>query len=595
MHRCSNVALLSPCARVEDESGKQSQTLERKTQHIITTTEQWDVQTRLDMMQGTASAWREAQFNTWLEEKLEAERTAMVSRLEDKLKQHLTDHHKLLYDEMSSRLGAAVGSTTFWPAASHGLESWQMGMVGQRGSETGSVPPLVKPVAESEECGEAETPQRTSTKEKYKSKRFEGLKFGSSTAMSQKPFFDRVVGSTVFEVSCSALILLNTISMALEVQYMGFDVGFNIEHPDAPESAEEMWPGAASAFRLLPLVFTSLFLIEFILRLGAMKTKAFVSGWMWFDLLLLILGIVDIVGRLSTSAFLDFNPAMMRTARIARMLRMMKVLKSREGFSSMFLLMKSIQASTQALIWSILLLLFTMTCVGLLMNQLIYGYLTDPAVDPEDQRAVFAYFGTYTKMLITMFELTLGNWAPPSRLLMSHISEWWGLFIVFYRCILCFALVNVTAAVFITETNRVAAGDDEVMIMRKERTQRANSQKLQEIFEELDETGDGYVTWDEFQLLLVDDVMRKFLSTMDLDVGDLEDLFKLLDDGDGQVQSHEFINGINTLRGQAKNIDLLSLLKISRRMSATLERLDRGLLPRKAKKQATKQISQILA
>ena len=56
-------------------------------------------------------------------------------------------------------------------------------------------------------------------------------------------------------------------------------------------------------------------------------------------------------------------------------------------------------------------------------------------------------FGTFTKTVVTMFELTTVNWAPVCRLLMTNIGEAWGYAIVFYRCFFCFAVVNVIGAV----------------------------------------------------------------------------------------------------------------------------------------------------
>eukprot|EP00408_Alexandrium_pacificum_P042070 CAMPEP_0171260668 /NCGR_PEP_ID=MMETSP0790-20130122/55574_1 /TAXON_ID=2925 /ORGANISM="Alexandrium catenella, Strain OF101" /LENGTH=295 /DNA_ID=CAMNT_0011729005 /DNA_START=9 /DNA_END=895 /DNA_ORIENTATION=- len=262
-------------------------------------------------------------------------------------------------------------------------------------------------------------------------------------------------------------------------------------------------------------------------------------------------------------------------------MRIMKVLKSSDRFSSLFLLYKSLIASRQALVWSVLLLLTTMTCFGMLMNQLMYTYLADNRVSLTDRREVFEYFGTFSRTLITMFELTIGNWAPPTRVLMAKVGEGWGLFVVAYRGLLCFALVNVTAAVFITETNRVASSDDEVMMMQKQRMQRSNSKKLKDVFHELDDSGDGFVSWDEFELLLQDDLMRQFLATLELEVGDLEELFRLLDSGEGQVDCQEFIKGINSIRGQAKNIDLRMVLKLVKKINASVEQLQADLSPDK--------------
>eukprot|EP00415_Alexandrium_ostenfeldii_P000137 UN0137 len=123
------------------------------------------------------------------------------------------------------------------------------------------------------------------------------------------------------------------------------------------------------------------------------------------------------------------------------------------------------------------------------------------------------------------------------------------------------------------ETSLAAAGDVEVILLRKDRAKKANVHKLQDVFQELDESGDGIVTIEEFQALMDDDVMMQFLGTMELEVGDLEELFQLLDDGTGQVQSSDFIAGVERVKGQAKNIDVMLLLKMMRDLSGEVEKL----------------------
>merc|ERR1719188_270843 len=212
-----------------------------------------------------------------------------------------------------------------------------------------------------------------------------------------------------------------------------------------------------------------------------------------------------------------------------------------------------------------------MLAAGMLLNQMLHTVMADESQPLEVRQNVFKYFGTYSKVMITMFEITLGNWVPPARKLMDAQSEWWGIFIVVYRCMFCFAVVNVIRAVFITETNRVAAGDDEVAMMNKERAQKSYLAKVRDLFDELDDSGDGKVSWEEFQQLMTDKVMMTFLGTLDLEATDLENLFKLLDDGDGKVGHDEFIQGVMSLRGAAKSIDLVTLLKVTRKMDHKID------------------------
>eukprot|EP00971_Amphidinium_carterae_P105934 2098200-Amphidinium_carterae.1 len=84
--------------------------------------------------------------------------------------------------------------------------------------------------------------------------------------------------------------------------------------------------------------------------------------------------------------------------------------------------------------------------MGMLLFQLIRGYFDAETASQEElevKKEVFSYFGTFYRTIITMFEITLANWAPSCRLLIDNVSEWYGLFYILYRCMFCFAVVKV--------------------------------------------------------------------------------------------------------------------------------------------------------
>uniref|UniRef100_A0A7S2GDT6 EF-hand domain-containing protein n=1 Tax=Alexandrium andersonii TaxID=327968 RepID=A0A7S2GDT6_9DINO len=174
--------------------------------------------------------------------------------------------------------------------------------------------------------------------------------------------------------------------------------------------------------------------------------------------------------------------------------------------------------------------------------------------------------------MITMGEITLGNWAPPSRRLMANISQWWGLFILIYRCVLCLALVNVTNAVFIAETNRVAL-DNDVAMMRKRKTGAKNAKLLEDVFQELDESGDGFVSVKDMTARIQDERMRKVFSHMDLEVEEVSELLFMMSDGKKQIDKDQFIKGILALKGDARSSGQTKLLLIAQAMAETLDRV----------------------
>jgi len=71
--------------------------------------------------------------------------------------------------------------------------------------------------------------------------------------------------------------------------------------------------------------------------------------------------------------------------------------------------------------------------------------------------------------------------------------------------------------------------------------------------------------------------MKLWMSALDIDTHDLEALFKLLDDGDGQVTIDEFLGGIGRLKGPAKAIDLATVLVNVNKVDAKLEMIEKKL------------------
>jgi len=108
--------------------------------------------------------------------------------------------------------------------------------------------------------------------------------------------------------------------------------------------------------------------------------------------------------------------------------------------------------------------------------------------------------------------------------------------------------------------------------MKHKKQQGIYTAKLKEIFLELDHSGDGYVTWEEFSPALGDKRLRTYLHTLDIDTHDLEHLFELLHAGDGTVVLSDFIENLSRVKGAAKNIDVLKLHSIFAKLQKNVEK-----------------------
>jgi hypothetical protein len=110
-------------------------------------------------------------------------------------------------------------------------------------------------------------------------------------------------------------------------------------------------------------------------------------------------------------------------------------------------------------------LFLLLVMMALLLQKLVEPYVLDNR-NPVDKRLqVFMFYGSFTRSMLTMFEITLGNWLPPCRALVENVNEWYMFLFVAHKLVIGFSVVSVINAVIVQETFKVATSDDKVMLM----------------------------------------------------------------------------------------------------------------------------------
>jgi hypothetical protein len=375
---------------------------------------------------------------------------------------------------------------------------------------------------------------------------------------------ERIVNNHAFELCSALLIMMNVLFMAVEMQYTGLEVGYQMGVANFDRPAKDMWPHAAACFFISGLVFNTGFVIELLLRVAAAGRAAIKNPWIWLDVVLVTFSVMEVAG-----AFGGFNPSVLRLLRFLRIFRMIRFMRNIGMLQSLFLLVKAIQESVGALVWTFLFLLMIQVAVGMVLHQLISIWIADPSNDIDARQRLFVYFGSFTRTMMTMFEITLANWVTTCRLLMTDVSEWFGLFYVLYRCMFCFGAIKVITAIFIAQTNRAMAKDDDLVMMAQENDRALFRSKLEEMFESLDTSRDGYLTWSEFSAIATSPTWRAWGTKLGMPMGDLGNLFEMLSCKDGFVSLHEFFNGIQRIKGPAKSLDMVWLLSEMNKLMKT--------------------------
>merc|ERR1712113_886725 len=114
-------------------------------------------------------------------------------------------------------------------------------------------------------------------------------------------------------------------------------------------------------------------------------------------------------------------------------------------------------------------------------------------------------------------------------MLINSLGESWGIIFVLYKCTFGYAVVQVITCVFIQQTFKTASQDEEVMIKAKEKASELYLQRLDHLFDAIDESGDGILEWEEYSNIVSDPRIKAWFATLDIDSAELDKVFKLLD------------------------------------------------------------------
>lgn len=366
------------------------------------------------------------------------------------------------------------------------------------------------------------------------------------------------------------------------MQRAGIDIGATLGYAEYVPTHVTL-PWAEDVFMALEYVFGVAFTLEILVKLLAFEFCEFARDlWNWFDTFLVACWYIDIFSRTDGSGqgMLPVNTTLLRLLRLMRLLRLLRLVRLIKTFDSLYLMTTALKGSALILTWACVLLMVLQVLIALLLNQVLYdSYLDETSFPIEERREVFEYFGTFTRSMLSMFEITLGNWPPVCRLLSEKVSEWFMLLCILHKLVIGFAVVGVINGVFIQETFKVASSDNQIMMRQKERSYKLHEMKMRQLFLEADTDGDGFVNADEWRELVSHPAVQLWLGSMDLDAADADGLYELIHDldQDGDLTMDELIRGVARLKGTARSYDLQMLLRQVLALTESVDKLKRSV------------------
>jgi len=277
-------------------------------------------------------------------------------------------------------------------------------------------------------------------------------------------------------------------------------------------------------------------------------------GWNTFDVIIVLLQWAELIAEESSrgSSQIEYNIALIRVVRTLRLVRILRVLRALRSTSELRTIIVSIFGTIRTLMWTLVLLILVIYVCAIAMTQIVTHHLTNNPNEFERQR-LQAHWGSLQSAMLVLFQAISNgiDWENLLDPLMEYVSPWLAIPVCAYIGFGIFALMNIVTGVFVESALDSAKREQERFLLHTVRN----------LFHMTDRDQSGDISWDEFKTKLDHPDMHVYFKSIDLDIDEAEDLFKLIDINDsGSIDPEEFVNGCIRLQGPAKAIDLATLM-----------------------------------
>jgi len=369
--------------------------------------------------------------------------------------------------------------------------------------------------------------------------------------LAQKARSTRVLST--LDIFSNILVVLNAIFAGVQIH-----IGVNALRAGGRQPA---WLAA------MDTAIAAAFLTELMIKIG-LQRWSFLTGpdkfWNCFDSVLMMSSLVTLFSSVCDISFI-------RSIRVLRSLRAVRLIKSLRFVRDLRLMIASIVCSASSLFWALVMLSIMLYLFALFVQQ---GVLHNLEQGSKSSALLLKYYGSLGATMLSLFMAITGgkDWSDLIEPLLE-ISYWYYGLYIFYLLFVVLGIMNILTAIFCESAGQIAQIDRDLVIQDHMTNEQSTVNELRRVFQEFDENHDGSLDEDELGLLLKDDRTKRHLSLLGIDVYEAHGLFTLLDiTGTGEVSINEFVNTLLRLKGQAKALDLATLIYENKRIMGQMAR-----------------------
>lgn len=362
----------------------------------------------------------------------------------------------------------------------------------------------------------------------------------------------KIVMHPVFDYFFAAMILLNSL-------FIGVQTEVKARSTKASEPQE---------LEVVEQVFAYMFALELFLRLGALKLSFFNSkiiAWNLFDMLLVIMSFIEIILNATTNEDNSGGASgtagkVIRVFRMARIVRIMRVLRF---LAELRIMVTLIMNSARSLFWLMVLLIGILYVFSIFFTQGVTEFLKDPVNhDNAEADTLLADYGSLINSAYTLFASITGgvSWRDVLNPL-GHTGWLFSMLFILYIFFCIFSVLNIVTGVFVDGAIQRSSQERDLRLEKEKEQKKMYVSMLTDLLEEIDAEGTGVISREDLQEAFKSEQVRYYFSVLDIDVTDSNYLFDMLDlDRSGEVDMEEFVSGCLRLKGNAKSIDIHTLM-----------------------------------
>eukprot|EP00930_Biecheleria_cincta_P062901 TRINITY_DN48342_c0_g1_i1.p1 TRINITY_DN48342_c0_g1~~TRINITY_DN48342_c0_g1_i1.p1 ORF type:complete len:622 (+),score=119.50 TRINITY_DN48342_c0_g1_i1:29-1867(+) len=365
-----------------------------------------------------------------------------------------------------------------------------------------------------------------------------------------------LVGSAGFEVASTVIIILNSIMLGIEIQYAAMTMKHGRKTP--------------IAFLVIRVVFSSVFLLELLLRIWAAGSKFIkTKDWKWnvFDVLLVVVSLPELASDAMTLSGLNgsssVNISQLRLLRMMKVLRLVRLVRSPTLVRIMRplqIMLVSIVHTLRALAWILVLQGLIMYTFGCIIVQAMLENVGEFGLESvqNGNQDLFLFWGHLGDAVLTLFMAVTGgiSWHEAIRPL-EHLDFWLVYVFCIYIFFIYFCVANVVTGVFCNSAIEAASTDPDLQVHYITQKKMRLGDQMKDFFGRMDQNSSGTVTVAEFQEALSDPHMCAYFEALGMGIGEAWELFKLLDrDNSNAVETEEFVQGCIRLKGGSSTVDM---------------------------------------